>query len=261
MRKLNLWMLSVILTLCGLTTVLTSCSDSNDKLKATPISAEQLNKMWYAEATANYTFDDGRQEQLKQVTVLNFSEDGTGREYSFYVDADNEVCADADGVMGIEFTYTNTDGVVRTTRKDILNDTSTDLVREFRYQDGKLTMSNADLSLSPATDAQKAQLEAWLPDGSNHTLYNPNNILGSSGFNSSYWREKQNILLYTGSNDDVADGMYWGWKSVPLPWNKSDTQINFPTDFCDDITPENGWQLVMNRCGLNAYAHENFFGL
>ena len=133
MRKLNLWMLSVILTLCGLTTVLTSCSDSDDKLKATPISAEQLNKMWYAEATANYTFDDGRQEQLKQVTVLNFSEDGTGREYSFYVDADNEVCADADGVMGIEFTYTNTDGVVRTTRKDILNDTSTDLVREFRY--------------------------------------------------------------------------------------------------------------------------------
>lgn len=261
MRKFNLWMMAAILILCGLSTALTSCKDSDDGPKGTPISAEQLSKMWYAEATKNYTFADGRQEQLKQVTALDFDEDGTGREYSFYVGADNEVCDEADGLLGAEFTYTNNDGVIRTTRKDILNDATADLVREFRYQDGKLTTSNADLSLSPATDAQKAQLEAWLPDGGNHTLYNPNNILGSSGFNSTYWREKQHILLYTGNHDDVAEGLYWGWISVPLPWNESDAQINFPTDFCDDITPENGWQLVMNRCGLNEYAHENFFGL
>ena len=259
MRKFNLWMMAAILILCGLSTALTSCKDSDDGPKGTPISAEQLNKMWYAEATKNYTFADGRQEQLKQVTVLNFSENGTGREYSFYVDADNEVCDDADGLLGIEFTYTNNDGVIRTTRKDILNDATADLVREFRYQDGKLVTSNADLSLSPATDAQKAQLEAWLPDGANGL--NPNNGLGLTGFNTSSWRAKQDIFLYTGKDYDVADVIYRGYIKVPLPWNDSDRQSNLPMNFCDDITPENGWELVMNRCGSSAIANENFFAL
>lgn len=260
MKKFNLWMMAAILTLCGLSTALTSCKDSDDGPKGTPISAEQLSKMWYAEATKNYTFADGRQEQLKQVTVLNFSENGTGREYSFYVDADNEVCDDADGLLGIEFTYTNNDGVIRTTRKDILNDATADLVREFRYQDGKLVTSNADLSLLPATDAQKAQLEAWLPDGANGTGYNPNNLWGPSGFNSDYWRKQQHIYLYTGKTTDYALCGH-RYIEVPLPWNDSDRQSNLPMNFCDDITPENGWELVMNRCGLDEIANENFFGL
>ncbi len=260
MRKFNLWMMAAILILCGLSTALTSCKDSDDGPKGTPISAEQLNKMWYAEATKNYTFADGRQEQLKQVTVLNFSENGTGREYSFYVDADNEVCDDADGLLGIEFTYTNNDGIIRTTRKDILNDATADLVREFRYQDGKLVTSNADLSLSPATDAQKAQLEAWLPDGANSFVDNPNDLWGPSGFNSDYWRKQQHIYLYTGKTTDW-DGGKIKYIKVPLPWNDSDRQSNLPMNFCDDITPENGWELVMNRCGCNEIANENFFGL
>lgn len=254
MRKFNLWMLSAILTLCGLSTALTSCKDSDDGPQGTPISAEQLNKMWYAEATANYTFADGRQEQLKQVTALDFSADGTGREYSFYVGADNELRDDADNLLGAEFTYTNNDGVVRTTRKDVLNDEIVDVTREFRYQDGKLTMSNAGLSLSPATDAQKAQLEAWLPDGANS--YNPNHT-----FNSAFWRSKQHIYLFTGKDYDVADAVYRGYVKVPLPWNESGRQVNLPMNFCDDITPENGWELVMNRCGLNDTPNENFFAL
>ena len=58
MRKLNLWMLAAILSLCGLATALTSCNSDDDDVNATPIGAE-LYKMWYAENTVNYTFDDG----------------------------------------------------------------------------------------------------------------------------------------------------------------------------------------------------------
>ena len=49
MRKTNPWMLAAILTLCGLTTALSSCSDSKDEAQATPIGAE-LYKLWYAES-------------------------------------------------------------------------------------------------------------------------------------------------------------------------------------------------------------------
>ena len=106
-------------------------------------------------------------------------------------------------------------------------------------------MSNAGLSLSPATDAQKTQLEAWLPDGANS--YNPNHT-----FNSAFWRSKQHIFLFTGKDYDVADAVYRGYVKVPLPWNESGRQVNLPMNFCDDITPENGWELVMNRCGFTA---------
>ena len=45
MRKLNLWMLAAILTLCGLTTTLTSCSDSKDEVqdKLTPDDGGNAN--------------------------------------------------------------------------------------------------------------------------------------------------------------------------------------------------------------------------
>lgn len=90
MRKTNLWILAAILTLCGLATTLTSCSDSKDEAQATPIG-DELYKMWYAETTVDYTHDDGTKETLRQITAFDFDDDGKGKEYFFYVDANNKV--------------------------------------------------------------------------------------------------------------------------------------------------------------------------
>lgn len=167
MRKTNLWILAAILTLCGLATTLTSCSDSKDEAQATPIG-DELYKMWYAETTVDYTHDDGSQEQLRQIVAFDFDDDGEGKEYFFYVDANNKVKENMPKLVGADFAYTNLAGTILITRKDLLGtDAKKDLVREVKYLNGRLVFSNDNISLLPATEAQKKQLEAWLPDGGN----------------------------------------------------------------------------------------------
>lgn len=92
------------------------------------------------------------------------------------------------------------------------------------------------------------------------TDYNPNDVIGPAGFNATYWRTKEDIYLYTGKTTDVASGLF-GYVKVPLPWNETVTQANLPMNFCKEITPENGWQLVMNNCGNSKIAQNNFFAL
>ncbi len=150
-------MLAAILTLCGLTTALTSCSSDDDIVQATPISAELLSKLWYNETTVDYTFDDGTKETLKQVTAFDFDDDGEGKEYFFYVDADNKMREDMPKLLGADFVYTNLSGIIHISRKDLLGtDAMRNLVREAKYQGGTLVVSGDNVSLLPATDAQKA---------------------------------------------------------------------------------------------------------
>ena len=52
-----------------------------------------------------------------------------------------------------------------------------------------------------------------------------------------------------------------GYTLVNLPWIKSDVQTNLPDGFCKDVTRENGWELVLNRCGCRSIKNNNFFAL
>ena len=213
MKKLNLWMLAAILTLCGLTTALTSCSSSDDDIvQATPISAELLSKLWYNETTVDYTFDDGTKETLKQVTAFDFDDDGEGKEYFFYVDADNKMREDMPKMLGADFVYTNLSGIIHISRKDLLGtDDTKNLVREAKYLNGTLVVSNSNVNLLPATDAQKTQLEAWLPEGGNaNTGYknifvisdvhvmSPKLLINEGSAFSSYLNSDPKLLEYSG---------------------------------------------------------------
>lgn len=267
MRKLNLWMLATILALCGLSTALTSCSSDDDEVKATPIGGTELYKMWYAETTVNYTFDDGTTKQLKQVTALDFKEDGTGQEYSFYVDDNNQMKEEATSLIGASFTFVNNNGRIVITGKDYFNDVTKDLVRVANYNGSQLVFETGATSLSPATEAQKTQLEAWLPEGANGASFDNINDLwwpAIDKFNKDTWYKNNTIYLYDGKSkeDKALLGMREGYHKVALPWSKDgDIQSNLPFGFCDSMTPENGWELALNRCGYNKIANENFIFL
>ena len=252
-------MLAAILTLCGLSTALTSCSESDDGPQATPIGSE-LYKMWYAEATTNYTFDDGTTQQLKQVTALNFSDDGTGREYSFYIDGNNELKENAPMLLGADFTYTNVQGTISITRKDYLGDATKDLVRQLRHTDGTLLFGTT--SLKPVTAEQQALLDAILSDGGNFSTNNVNdrNVPGIR-FDYTNWHEKSTIYLYDGQNHEydasVASRKFY---QVYLPWSVDKThgvQSHIPSDLMKAMTPENGWEMVLNYCGRTDMQNAN----
>lgn len=213
MKKCNLWMLAAILTLCGLNTALTSCSsDSDDEILATPIGAELLDKKWYAETMVEYTFDDGTKETLKQVNAFDFDADGEGKEYFFFVDADNIIREDMPKLLGADFVYTNLSGIIHISRKDLLGpDATKNLVRELKYLNGSLVVSNSNVSLLPATDAQKTQLEAWLPEGGNANsdyknifvisdihVMSPKLLVKEGSAFSSYLNSDPKLLEYSG---------------------------------------------------------------
>lgn len=64
---------------------------------------------------------------------------------------------------------------------------------------------------------------------------NPND----AAFNSKTWRDQTTIQLWDGQKHIT----------VQLPWSLEVTNNNLPMNFCDDIKPANGWDLVMNYCG------------
>ena len=100
--------------------------------------------------------------------------------------------------------------------------------------------------------------------------YNINNYsvsfngMKSTPFTHNSWRQAEGIFLYTGGNGDGGihdtNGNV-GYTYVKLPWNVGDVQSNLPNGFCENITPEKGWELAINRCGSRSISNGNFFAL
>ena len=94
-------------------------------------------------------------------------------------------------------------------------------------------------------------------------FYNPNEA--RQLFTRENWRDQDIILLYVDKNtgtqtETVGDNTY-NFLEVALPWSKAIKSSNLPMDFCDDILPANGWELVMNSCGSTAAQNLNYFAL
>jgi len=52
-----------------------------------------------------------------------------------------------------------------------------------------------------------------------------------------------------------------GYTTVNMPWYNGAVVSNLPMDFCNDITPENGWEWVLNFCGRRSMPNANFFAV
>lgn len=80
-------------------------------------------------------------------------------------------------------------------------------------------------------------------------------------FTADNWRQQDAIYIYDNEGPEM-DGMGRnGYTLVNLPWYDGDKLTNLPTGFCDDLTRENGWELVLNRCGSRSIINNNFFAI
>ena len=101
-------------------------------------------------------------------------------------------------------------------------------------------------------DLSKAGLKAY---------FNPND---NGIFTPANWREQKSILLYDRNGSQQrsdGNGSTYHFMQVELPWSNGTVISNLPLNFCDNITPENGWELVMNNCGRTDVENANFFAL
>ena len=100
---------------------------------------------------------------------------------------------------------------------------------------GKVDLTRQTISTTEGQKAMYEQVNNLVASTAKGTATNPND----AAFNRTGWRNQETILLWDGQKNIT----------VQLPWSSQVTNNNLPMNFCNDIRPDTGWDLVMNYCG------------
>ena len=267
MRKRILWFLTTVI-LCETTAVaLSSCSD-NDLASQTPIGGKIVGK-WYAETPKQVTLGTGENavECAKVVLCGTFDADGEGFWSYILVDKQNRAIQPV-GKDGKEHPYyANCNYSVTGNNVDVeltANYLPTSQMEwTFNYNGTCLQTKYEDrmIDLHPITTGEDAMFQEWMQQlgfGASADNYNIND----KDITAENWRQTEAIYVYDGVGADVKDAQgRTGYTTVNMPWYKGDKLTNLPDGFCDDITPEMGWEWVLNRCGSRVTVNNNFFAV
>ena len=265
----NLQKLQLIGALC-MAGVLVSCSNStNISDEGRNPLAGQVKGLWWTmvDTTGSYSFE--KDDTVKYTRVghaLELGEDGSGYVATyFFNDEDSDPIAMIGGNITGGLTYSTTeDG-----RIELDFDKSfaayADYYKswKFAYDGGAINVAagKAHYDLERPTEALAAVIKDW--DASTNGGASADNYnINDADINYKNWRKAEAIYVYDGVGKDVKDAKgRTGYTLVNLPWFKGDVLTNLPDGFTDDITPENGWEWVLNRCGSRAIKNNNFFAL
>ena len=270
MRKRILWFLTTVI-LCGTTAVaLCSCSDNSDNAAATTPLGDKIVGKWYAETPKQVTLGTGENavECAKVVLVGTFDADGEGFWSYILVDKQNRAIQPV-GKDGKEHPYyANCKYSVTGNNVDVeltANYLPTSQMEwTFKYNgtclqtkyEGKL------IDLHPITTAENAMYQEWMRQlGFGFTEDEKYNI-NDKDITAENWRDQIGLYVYDGVGADVTDEKgRTGYTAVNLPWYEGTKQTNLPEGFCDDLTPEMGWEWVANYCGNRSIVNNNFFAV
>ena len=259
----------IISLLFPLFLVLTSC-DREEKLN--PLTFE-VSGMWYTILDQEGTLPEshGGKTYTRVIESMLLNEDGTGFGCSMFLDDDSNQPVgmyggfDEQGLAPFSYTITQDGHITLRFDRNNTNKEYSDFFKKWslRYADGAVSCSGGSLSFR--MEQASETMETWLlslyriyAGGASADNYNIND----ADFSSATWREQEAIYIYDGKGTDATDEKgRTGYKLVTLPWYKGTVQSNLPLGFCDNITPENGWEWVMNQCGTRSITNNNFFAL
>ena len=239
------------------------CNKENE-LEPNPL-AKEVAGTWWTIFDQEGTFA-GSTPYTRVGTGFRLNEDGTGYGATFYFgDESGDPIAMRGGESFAPFTYTTTaDGLI-TLQFDKGFQPDVDYFKgmTLRYVDGHISIASTQFSsqLEKADERVAALIREWdlaMNGGASADNYNINDV----DFTPTTWRDQEAIYIYDGAGKDATDAKgRTGYTLVNMPWYKGDVLTNLPNGFCDDLTPENGWEWVLNRCGSRAIMNNNFFAL
>lgn len=264
MKKISNLLMMVLLTI-GMG--LTSCDDQLDNA-VTPLG-DKIVGNWYAETPKQVTLGTGKNavECAKVVLVGSFDEGGEGFWSLILVDKQNRAIQPV-GKDGEEHPYwanckySVTGNTVNMELTANYLPTS-QMEWTFNYNGTCLQTKYKDriIDLHPITTGEDAMFQEWMQQlgfGASADNYNIND----KDITADNWRQTEAIYIYDGVGADVTDEKgRTGYTTVNLPWYEGTKQTNLPEGFCDDITPEMGWEWVANYCGSRSIVNNNFFAL
>ena len=267
-KTIRLFWLMALPMLLGLV----SCSIERDNpVDPNPLAA-QVSGLWWSLTEQEGTYSDAADSYpyTRMGQAICFNDDGTGYGVTFFFNNDQ---GDPIAIIGGEwmapFTYTSTADGRLNLNFDKAYKEYADYFKKWTmtYGNETVTATNGTLTLTleKPSDTMALLIHDWdeqFNGGAmlDDAVFNPNDV----DFNSQTWREQQAIYLYDGLGEHVKQygGVSYKFSLVPLPWYSGTKQSNLPNGFCDDITPANGWMLVMNECGkTGGIRNNNFFAV
>lgn len=110
-----------------------------------------------------------------------------------------------------------------------------------------MAMVIAIVSLAACSDSK---IDENQPTGGNGGGSSKDYNINDKSFSQSNWRNQDKIYIFDQKSTDIKDDNgQTGYNTINLPWSSSVVNTNLPPNFCDAITPENGWELALNLCG------------
>ena len=244
-----------------------SSCDKAKELEPNPL-AKQLSGLWWSLTDISGTLpeDFGGADYTRIGQAFQLNEDGTGYSVTFFFNDENSNPIYVVGGKSIaKLTYTTTsDGRIHMDFGKAYYEYA-DYYDSFTiiYTDGMIMAANGDkaIVLTKADDSVSVMIEEWdntFNGGASADNYNINDV----DFTPTTWREQEAIYIYDGTGKDATDAKgRTGYTLVNMPWYDGDVLTNLPNGFCDDITPGNGWEWVLNRCGSRNAVNNNFFAV
>lgn len=262
-----------------------ACTDKDDATAQNPLGDKIIGtffQLYHATGTVDHVIDKSdplsekeiSRDYTRVVEVYQFQNNGTGLWNRYFLDnKSSEPFAELGQGSGhpgsFEYT-THADGTVSLTltSQDIANQKEYQpLSRQLTLADGRLTATGIDgqtLSMEKDEGAWENLFSQWnlkLRGGADAITYNIND----ADFTPANWHDVEAIYINDGSVNITINNMKdpASYKIVNLPWynGEGDVASNLPDGFCDNITPENGWALVLNRCGSVSPINDNFLAL
>ena len=244
-----------------------SSCDKAKELEPNPL-AKQLSGLWWSLTDISGTLpeDFGGADYTRIGQAFQLNEDGTGYSVTFFFNDENSNPIYVVGGKSMaKLTYTTTsDGRIHMDFGKAYYEYA-DYYDSFTiiYTDGMIMAANGDkaIVLTKADDSVSVMIEEWdntFNGGASADNYNINDV----DFTPTTWREQEAIYIYDGTGKDATDAKgRTGYTLVNMPWYDGDVLTNLPNGFCDDITPGNGWEWVLNRCGSRNAVNNNFFAV
>lgn len=244
-----------------------SSCDKAKELEPNPL-AKQLSGLWWSLTDISGTLPQNfsGQDYTRMGQAFQLNEDGTGYSVTFFFNDENgNPIYVVGGKSMAKLTYTTTsDGRIHMDFGKAYYEYA-DFYDSFTviYADGMIMAANGDkaIVLTKADDSVSVMIEEWdntFNGGASADNYNIND----EDFTPETWRDQEAIYIYDATGKDVTDAKgRTGYTLVNMPWYQGDVLTNLPEGFCDDITPGNGWEWVLNRCGSRAIVNNNFFAV
>jgi hypothetical protein len=260
-----------LLSVSAVAFLLAACSNSSGVPgeDSNPL-AKQVKGMWWGviDSTGSVASGSGSRKFTQVGHAFELNEDGSGYAVSLFFDGENnELTYIVGGKNFAQLTYTSLSNGEINVSFDNTGSYYADYYKAWtlNYADSCIYVNDGmhKFRLERASGAMTGMIKDWDYTANGGASLPTNYNINDADFTRDNWRNQEAIYIWDGQtkiNDDNRKDPN-SYTLVTLPWHEGEKQTNLPNQFTDGLTPENGWEWVLNRCGSTVMPNNNFFAV